>query len=86
MRTIPIFPAEIAHSPGAPLLFDTSPPLALYIHIPWCVQKCPYCDFNSHEARGEIPQERYVDALIVDLESALPLVWGRTITLSLIHI
>jgi coproporphyrinogen III oxidase-like Fe-S oxidoreductase len=53
------------------------PPLSLYIHIPWCVRKCPYCDFNSHEARGEIPQQAYVDALIQDLEQALPLVWGR---------
>jgi putative oxygen-independent coproporphyrinogen III oxidase len=55
------------------------PPLSLYIHIPWCVRKCPYCDFNSHEARGEIPQQAYVDALIQDLEQALPLVWGRRV-------
>lgn len=56
------------------------PPLALYIHIPWCVRKCPYCDFNSHESRGEIPQQAYSDALIRDLEQALPLVWGRRIS------
>lgn len=55
------------------------PPLSLYIHIPWCVRKCPYCDFNSHEARGEVPQQAYADALIRDLEQALPLVWGRPI-------
>lgn len=55
------------------------PPLSLYIHIPWCVRKCPYCDFNSHEARAAIPEQEYVDALILDLEQALPLIWGRKI-------
>lgn len=55
------------------------PPLSLYVHIPWCVRKCPYCDFNSHEARGEAPQKAYVEALIQDLEQALPLIWGRHI-------
>jgi oxygen-independent coproporphyrinogen-3 oxidase len=55
------------------------PPLSLYIHIPWCVRKCPYCDFNSHEAREPVPEQRYVDALIADLEAALPLIWGRKI-------
>lgn len=56
------------------------PPLSLYIHIPWCVKKCPYCDFNSHESRhkaGEIPEAAYVDALIADLELATPKIWGR---------
>jgi oxygen-independent coproporphyrinogen-3 oxidase len=53
------------------------PPLALYVHIPWCLRKCPYCDFNSHEQRGELPEAAYVDALVADLESALPQVWGR---------
>ncbi|HEX7558544.1 MAG TPA: radical SAM family heme chaperone HemW [Usitatibacter sp.] len=53
------------------------PPLSLYVHIPWCLRKCPYCDFNSHEKRGEIPEEEYVDALIADLEASLPDVWGR---------
>ena len=72
MRTIPIVPA----SPSSG--FRQPPPLALYIHIPWCARKCPYCDFNSHEAKGEIPETRYLDALIADLESALPLVWGRS--------
>ena len=57
----------------------TLPPLSLYVHIPWCVRKCPYCDFNSHEARGEIPERGYIDALISDLESALPSVWGRPV-------
>ena len=55
------------------------PPLSLYIHIPWCVRKCPYCDFNSHEARTAIPEQDYVDALILDLEQALPLIWGRRV-------
>ena len=53
------------------------PPLSLYVHVPWCVRKCPYCDFNSHEARGELPERRYVQALMADLEQALPSVWGR---------
>lgn len=55
------------------------PPLSLYIHIPWCVRKCPYCDFNSHESRSEIPEQAYVDALIADLEQSVPRVWGRKI-------
>lgn len=55
------------------------PPLSLYIHIPWCVRKCPYCDFNSHEAKAAVPESAYVDALISDLESALPLIWGRRV-------
>jgi len=55
------------------------PPLALYIHIPWCLRKCPYCDFNSHAARGNIPETRYIDALLADLETALPLIWGRSV-------
>src|SRR5262245_20644802 len=60
-------------------VFRALPPLSLYIHIPYCARKCPYCDFNSHEARGSIPEERYVAALIADLEQALPLVWGRRV-------
>jgi len=55
------------------------PPLALYVHIPWCVKKCPYCDFNSHQARGDVPERAYVEALITDLELALPDVWGRPV-------
>jgi len=53
------------------------PPLSLYVHFPWCVRKCPYCDFNSHEARAGIPESRYLAALIADLEQSLPLIWGR---------
>lgn len=59
------------------------PPLSLYIHIPWCLKKCPYCDFNSHEIRGkggQTPEEEYVAALICDLESALSDVWGRRLS------
>jgi len=56
------------------------PPLALYIHIPWCVRKCPYCDFNSHERGGELPEADYVDALVADLEGQLPSVWGRRVS------
>src|SRR5436190_4344952 len=65
-------------SPSAPR-FAALPPLALYLHIPWCIKKCPYCDFNSHERRDEIPQDQYVDALVADLEFALPSIWGRRI-------
>ncbi len=54
------------------------PPLSLYIHLPWCVRKCPYCDFNSHAAQG-VPEAAYVDALLLDLERALPDIWGRRI-------
>lgn len=70
--------ASSALLPSSPR-FTALPPLALYIHIPWCVRKCPYCDFNSHEARGVLPEERYIAALIADLEQALPQVWGRRI-------
>jgi oxygen-independent coproporphyrinogen-3 oxidase len=55
------------------------PPLSLYVHLPWCVRKCPYCDFNSHAAGDELPADAYVDALLRDLEQDLPLVWGRTV-------
>ena len=60
--------------------FTTLPPLALYIHFPWCVQKCPYCDFNSHALKNGIPENDYINALIADLEQELPLIWGRSIT------
>ena len=59
--------------------FRATPPLSLYIHIPWCVRKCPYCDFNSHALSGTIPEQAYVEALIADLELDLPGVWGRTV-------
>jgi len=56
---------------------EVLPPLAVYVHIPWCVRKCPYCDFNSHERAGELPEREYIDALVADLDSSLPAVWGR---------
>ncbi len=55
------------------------PPLSLYIHMPWCVKKCPYCDFNSHNLTSELPEDMYIHALIRDLELSLPLIWGRRI-------
>jgi oxygen-independent coproporphyrinogen-3 oxidase len=59
--------------------FAALPPLALYVHIPWCVRKCPYCDFNSHEHGGNLPEQQYLQALNRDLEASLSLVWGRRI-------
>jgi oxygen-independent coproporphyrinogen-3 oxidase len=59
--------------------FSVLPPLTLYVHVPWCVRKCPYCDFNSHAAPDALPEDAYVDALIADLETALPAVWGRKV-------
>ncbi|KMW73397.1 coproporphyrinogen III oxidase [Photorhabdus luminescens subsp. luminescens] len=56
------------------------PPLSLYIHIPWCVQKCPYCDFNSHALRGDVPHQEYVDHLLADLKTDLPMVNDREVT------
>ncbi|MBA4143376.1 MAG: oxygen-independent coproporphyrinogen III oxidase-like protein [Nitrosospira sp.] len=79
--TTTISPAFVLNS-RAPRL-KSLPPLGLYIHIPWCVKKCPYCDFNSHEVRdqsGGMPEAEYVAALIRDLESALPQVWGRQVS------
>lgn len=56
------------------------PPLSLYIHIPWCIKKCPYCDFNSHVYKaGELPEDEYIDALVLDLEQSLPDIWGRRV-------
>src|SRR6476646_3004622 len=57
--------------------FVALPPLSLYVVSPWCMRKCPYCDFNSHAAPDALPEDAYVDALIADLESALPSIWGR---------
>jgi oxygen-independent coproporphyrinogen-3 oxidase len=68
--------------PGT-LSLSSLPPLSLYVHLPWCIKKCPYCDFNSHEwqsgASGELPEQRYLDALCADLEHSLPLIWGRAV-------
>lgn len=74
-------PARVATTylkPGA-LNLTALPPLSLYVHFPWCVKKCPYCDFNSHEATGGFPEDEYLAALRADLEMALPLIWGRKI-------
>lgn len=64
--------------PGS-LQLAALPPLALYVHFPWCVKKCPYCDFNSHEVKDSFPEQAYLNALRSDLESALPLIWGRKV-------
>src|SRR5262245_40763482 len=55
------------------------PPLALYVHLPWCVRKCPYCDFNSHARTGALPENEYIQKLFLDLENLLPSVWGRRV-------
>ena len=94
LPVIPIAPAN-ADEPAAgandvlhlmrpgPLQLSALPPLSLYVHLPWCLRKCPYCDFNSHEWRsgtGEgLPEQRYIDALVADLDAALPLIWGRAV-------
>jgi oxygen-independent coproporphyrinogen-3 oxidase len=57
----------------------TPPPLSLYVHIPWCERKCPYCDFNSHQTHGALPQREYIAALLADLDQELPDVWGRRV-------
>jgi putative oxygen-independent coproporphyrinogen III oxidase len=71
-----------AMRPGV-LQLNALPPLSLYVHLPWCIQKCPYCDFNSHEFREGVDavstQDTYIDALFADLEASLPLIWGRSI-------
>src|SRR5690349_24960331 len=71
-------PAPLS-SEAAPLRFDRLPPLSLYVHLPWCVRKCPYCDFNSYEARGALPDLQYVDALLRDLRSEIELANGRAL-------
>jgi putative oxygen-independent coproporphyrinogen III oxidase len=88
---IPIVPQpSMAHrgpAAGAPVALASRravalaqlPPLSLYVHLPWCLRKCPYCDFNSHEADGAVPEARYLEALRADLESTVPQVWGRPI-------
>ena len=77
----PVAQQNITHymRPGT-LQLAALPPLSLYVHLPWCLKKCPYCDFNSHEMRAQdMPEQRYVDAVVADLEAALPLIWGRNI-------
>jgi len=64
--------------PGV-LNLGAMPPLSLYVHLPWCLKKCPYCDFNSHEQKGGVPEARYLEALRADLEAALPFIWGRRV-------
>ena len=73
-------PRDIQHylRPGL-LQLSSLPPLSLYVHIPWCLRKCPYCDFNSHQAPAQLPEQQYIAALLADLEAALPLIWGRTV-------
>ena len=77
-------PKDVQHYMRAGTLgLPALPPLSLYIHLPWCLKKCPYCDFNSHEQRGNheggVPEQRYIDALMADLEASLPLIWCRTV-------
>lgn len=82
-RVIPIAPRAVKPAPQAgpwESVLTAPPPLSLYVHFPWCVRKCPYCDFNSHSVRDDgIPEAAYVETLIADLESALPQVWGRRV-------
>jgi oxygen-independent coproporphyrinogen-3 oxidase len=89
---IPIVPVTDTAPDPQPVLHDVQhymragtlqlaalPPLSLYVHLPWCIKKCPYCDFNSHETPTVLPEQRYIDAVVADLEAALPLIWGRTV-------
>ena len=79
-RVIPIAVQGASPKASGSLEFRHALPLSLYIHVPWCVQKCPYCDFNSHALKDGLPEEDYLAALIADVEAALPLVWGRKIS------
>ena len=87
MADIPIAAAGPGHTedlvarymrPGV-MNLGALPPLSLYVHLPWCLKKCPYCDFNSHEQKGGVPEAAYLAALRADLEAALPFIWGRRI-------
>jgi oxygen-independent coproporphyrinogen-3 oxidase len=71
--------SAVLRAPGE-VRFTALPPLALYAHLPWCVRKCPYCDFNSHEKTDKLPEREYVEALVADLEGLLPSVWGRRLS------
>lgn len=84
----PIFTLVPEKKPARPIgvpggegktILTSLPPLSLYVHVPWCIRKCPYCDFNSHELKHELPEQEYLAALQADLEQALPLVWGRQV-------
>jgi oxygen-independent coproporphyrinogen-3 oxidase len=77
---IPIIPFAAAAPAAGGSGLAAPPPLALYVHWPWCVKKCPYCDFNSHESRSEVDEAAYLAALIADLEAALPQVWNRPVS------
>lgn len=83
-KVIRIAPAGKGHDSTANnrsggIRLTSLPPLSLYVHVPWCVRKCPYCDFNSHELQGDLPEKEYLAALRADLEQALPSIWGRQI-------
>lgn len=72
-------PSAIRMPGAAPAAPGRPPPLSVYVHVPWCLRKCPYCDFNSHPLRDALPEAAYLDALARDLERALPDVWGRPV-------
>ena len=76
----PALPLIVGGTPSTRAALPLLPPLALYIHIPWCVRKCPYCDFNSHTASPVLPEEEYVDALLADLDQDLHAVYGRELS------
>ena len=84
--SFPANPFDVTHyMRSGTLQLAALPPLSLYVHLPWCLKKCPYCDFNSHgidtadNVRNELPEQRYITALLADLEASLPLIWGRSV-------